>query len=313
MTGLDNGVVNVFSSALNKTNNFTAHSQSIYKIIYTNGYILTASGDYTVKIWDPSNWSLYGTYTGHVGIVYSLVALSNTVVLSACSCGELRQWTLASGSFSTTSVVYSTSGTCCGGFTFTGSMVLDACYIPSLNQVAAALWNGYIQLYTKDSSAITGKLSSYTSNGVTYGHTSGVFTLALVDNTNGYLASGATDTKVIIWDVPNSSVKYTLTGHTDSVICLRLWPATNYLASGSLDTTVRLWDTTTGSFIRSYNATGQVRSGFEFLGSSTLVIGAMDNAINTYGVTSGTSVVTSTADNGVRSLALITSEILDLF
>jgi hypothetical protein len=39
----------------------------------------------------------------------------------------------------------------------------------------------------------------------------------------------------------------------------------------------------------------------------------MDNAINTYGGTSGTSVITSTADNGVRSLALITSEILDLF
>ncbi len=294
----------MFSSTLTKTNTFTAHSSAITKVIYINGYILTASSDSTVKIWDPSDWSLYGTYTGHTMDVAALISLSNTEMVSAGGNGNLRQWTLTSGTFSTTSVVYSTGGTCCGGTTFTATAIYDACYIPSLNKIAAALLNGNILLYTKDASAITGQLAN--------GHTAGypVSALALVDNTNGYMASGAGDTKVIIWDVPNYSVKYTLTGHTSDVNCLRFWSASNYLASGSFDATVRLWDTTTGTFVRSFAASSVVVYGFDFLSSSTLAIGSIDTTIKTYEVASGTSVLTATADDAVLGLAVITGEIL---
>jgi WD40 repeat protein len=209
VTGLNTGVVNVFSSDLTRTNTFAAQSSLINKVIYINGYILTASNDRTVKIWNPSDWSLYGTYTAHTASVFSLTSLSNTVMASGEGDGVLRQWTLTSGSFLTTSVVYSTGGTCCGGATFTFSEILDVCYIPSLNRIFVALYNGNIQFFNKDTDAITGQLSSYTSNGVYYGHTAGsrVLALALVDNTNVYLASGGSDNKVIIWDVPSYSVR----------------------------------------------------------------------------------------------------------
>ena len=106
MIGLNSGGLNVFSSDLTRTNTFNAHSSPITKIIYINGYILTASSDKTVKIWNPSDWSLYGTYTAHTTIIYALISLSNTVMASGDDNGDLRQWTLTSGSFSATSVVY---------------------------------------------------------------------------------------------------------------------------------------------------------------------------------------------------------------
>ena len=126
---------------------------------------------------------------------------------------------------------YSSAGTCCGGATFSYSVVMDACYIPSLNKIVVALSNGKIQLYTKDASAITGQLSSYWSGSQFYGHSggSGINALALVDDTNGYMASGGADNRVIIWDVPNSLVKYRLTGHADQAYGLKFWSASNYL------------------------------------------------------------------------------------
>jgi len=311
VTGLVSGKVNVFSSTLTKTDTFTAHTASITKVIYVNGYILTASLDTFVKIWDPSDWSLAGTYTGHTVDIVALKALSNTVILSGDNGGDVRQWTLASGSFSTTSVVYSSAGTCCGGATFSYSVVMDACYIPYLNKIVVALSNGKIQMYTKDASAITGQLSSYWSGSQFYGHSggSGINALALVDDTNGYMASGGADNRVIIWDVPNSLVKYRLTGHADQAYGLKFWSASNYLASGSGDGTVRLWDTTTGTFVRSFATSYAVIDGFGFLSSSTLVIGAFDTTIKTFDVTTANTVLTSNADDGIKSLAMITSEI----
>ena len=105
--GLTDGKLNVLDSSLIQTKTLSAHTQAINRVIYVNGYILTASSDYTVKIWEiNNNWNLYGTYTGHTAAVNTLISISNTVMLSGSSDGQMRQWTLSSGIFSATDVVY---------------------------------------------------------------------------------------------------------------------------------------------------------------------------------------------------------------
>ena len=297
--GLTDGKLNVLDSSLIQTKTLSAHTQAINRVIYVNGYILTASSDYTVKIWEiNNNWNLYGTYTGHSASVNALISISNTVMLSGSSDGQMRQWTLNSGTFSTTDLLYTTAGTA----------VYSVCYLSSLNKIAAGLNNGYIELKTKGSNIVTGNLYQYTSNGVTYGHTPGtsISDLVVVSDTNGYMASAGGDQKVIIWDVPNYLVKYTLTGHTLGVYGLRFLSTSNYLASGA-GLVVRLWDTTSGAFVRSFTSDDDVM-GFDFLSSSILVVGCFDSSVKTFSVTSGSTLLTGNAAGRVRSGVVIPGE-----
>ena len=58
-----------------------------------------------------------------------------------------------------------------------------------------------------------------------------------------YLASGAGDKRIIVWDVlSGESPHHTLSGHTEGVSCIAWAAGRPSLASGSADTTVRIWD-----------------------------------------------------------------------
>ena len=314
VTGSTDGKVNVYSDTLVLIKSFLAHSNGmITRVLYANGgYVLTASSDYTVNIWDTNNnWSLYATYTGHTGNVYALISISDTVMMSGDSDGNLRQWSLSNGSFSTTSLVYPTSGSCCNGVTFSSNQINGICYMPSLNKIALALNNGLIQLYTKDSSSVIGKLYGYTSAGIWYGHNANslIFDCVTLDNT-GLIATSGGDRKVIIWDVPNYSLKYTLVGHAYAVYGLKFYPASGYLASGSADTTVRLWNAASGAFVRSFNVTGGVTYGFDFLSSSTRwAIGADDYKVKIFEQTNANELQSFTSTGSVRTLAVISGKV----
>ncbi|MBO5838950.1 MAG: hypothetical protein J6R06_04665, partial [Bacteroidales bacterium] len=56
-----------------------------------------------------------------------------------------------------------------------------------------------------------------------------------------YLASGAWDKTVIIWDAKSGQRLQTLEGHSDWVNSVSWSPDGKYLASGSRDETVRIW------------------------------------------------------------------------
>jgi WD40 repeat protein len=247
---------------------------------------------------------LYGTYTGHSESVYSFISISNTVMLSGSGDGQMRQWTLSSGTFSATDVVYTTAG----------SSVFSICYIPSLNTIAAGLNNGYIELKIKGSNAVTGNLYQYTSNGVTYGHTPGysINDLAVISDSNGLIASAGNDFKVIIWDVANLLVKYTLTGHAASVNGLRFLSSSNYLASTSIDKTTRLWDTSSGTFVRSFSSSYDIYQSLEFLSPSILMVGSLDTSVKTFSVSSGSTLLTGNTVGLIKCSVLIPGETIFL-
>jgi WD40 repeat protein len=81
------------------------------------------------------------------------------------------------------------------------------------------------------------------------GHLSWVLCLAEI---NEYcLASGSADNLIKIWNVSNSELIRTITGHSDWITCL-VWirKKETILASGSKDNTIKLWNTQTGDLIR---------------------------------------------------------------
>jgi WD40 repeat protein len=60
---------------------------------------------------------------------------------------------------------------------------------------------------------------------------------------DGLLASGSTDTKIMIWNIIKNSPLYTLTGHTSAIRALVVINQ-DYLASGAQDNMIKLWSLT---------------------------------------------------------------------
>ncbi len=76
----------------------TNHSDVIRTVAMSPDGKLAASGssDGTVRLWDVQNGNVVRTLSGHSGIVFSLLFISNTALLSG-SAREIKAWDLASG------------------------------------------------------------------------------------------------------------------------------------------------------------------------------------------------------------------------
>src|SRR5262249_52472752 len=72
-------------------------------------------------------------------------------------------------------------------------------------------------------------------------HANHVYGLAFSPE-NRYLATGGNDRKVLVWDLSDGSLLYTLPGHTATIRQLAFSPDGRRLASASEDKSVRLWD-----------------------------------------------------------------------
>lgn len=62
-----------------------------------------------------------------------------------------------------------------------------------------------------------------------------------------YLATGAEDKVIRVWDIQNRSIKTKFTGHDQDIYSLDFARNGRLIASGSVDSTVRLWDLETNS------------------------------------------------------------------
>ncbi|CAG98255.1 chromatin-silencing transcriptional regulator TUP1 [Kluyveromyces lactis] len=62
-----------------------------------------------------------------------------------------------------------------------------------------------------------------------------------------FLATGAEDKLIRIWDLETKKIVMTLKGHEQDIYSLDYFPSGNKLVSGSGDRTVRIWDLTTGT------------------------------------------------------------------
>jgi WD40 repeat protein len=124
------------------------------------------------------------------------------------------------------------------------------------------------------------------------GHTMAV-KCAVFSPDGAWLASGALDNVVKIWDLAGGRELRTLRGHAGYVNALALSPDAKWLASASNDRAVKLWNPNTGAEIRTL--TGHARPVLSLAVSADgrlIASGGADNAVKIWDAATGQNVAT---------------------
>ena len=282
---LANGYIQVYNQLFELITSFKAHSNYISRIKQLpSGYVATVSGDFTCKLWRPSDWSLIQTYTGHLSNLVGMEYINNDTMATSDQNGLIHIWSISTN----LNILIINNNS---------SMSVNCLKLLSNGiDLAAGLKNGQINIYNR----ITGSLIT-----ILAGHSQQVQDLVLMDS-GKLLASSGDDNMVRIWNLTSFGIKHVLIGHTFYVRGLKLI-STDILASSSYDTNIKLWNITDGSLIRTLtNHTSYMWWSLDILNDGqTLVSASGDKTIKFWNWTSGEVLNTINTNLEIRSLAVI--------
>lgn len=117
--------------------------------------------------------------------------------------------------------------------------VLCVSYSPCGTMIATGSMDNTIRLWEADTGKPLGK--------PLLGHSKWITSLSweplhlVLANASPRLVSGSKDTTVRVWDTTARVCELTMSGHTNSVSCVR-WSGSNIVYSGSHDKTIKAWD-----------------------------------------------------------------------
>lgn len=154
----------------------------------------------------------------------------------------------------------------------TGVEVVDAVYIPSINNYCISYSNMMMRFYDDN----TGTLS-YTTTAKCCQHAME----AIVDQDENLLYTGGVNGIIYEWNlskdlkVANHKLSNELGGldskgnikpgsHTDMILCLKNLDGTHLIASGSMDHSIHLWDINCHKFNMALNGHSQAVSGLDY-------------------------------------------------
>ncbi len=216
-------------SALEKNPSFESlrgHTGPVISVTWSpDGKTLaSASGDNTIRLWDPASGKTLRTLIGHTGPIWSVTWSPDGKMLA--SAGEdktIRLWDPASGS-----ALRSIAGHT--------DFVYSVAWSPGGKLLASGSKDKTVRLWDPASGRILYKLT---------GHTNTVFDVAWSPD-GKTLASASADQNIRLWDAASGHPGRVLQGHSDWVRSVAWSPDGKLLASAGEDGSVRLWDASTG-------------------------------------------------------------------
>ncbi|KZF21277.1 WD40 repeat-like protein [Xylona heveae TC161] len=102
-----------------------------------------------------------------------------------------------------------------------------------------------------------------------------------------YLATGAEDRQIRVWDIQNRTIKHTFTGHEQDIYSLDFARNGRLIASGSGDRTVRLWDLDAGHQLMVLSIEDGVTTVAISPDARYVAAGSLDKSVRVWDATSG--------------------------
>jgi WD40 repeat protein len=285
----------------------TGHTFGVSSLAFapSGGLVASASGDKTVKLWNPSNGQLLRTLTGCGGFVMS-VALSPDarVVAGACYDGVVKVWGVADGRELLTlrghaGAVMSVAFSRDARLVATGGADKTVRVWDALTGGELRALKGHRRQVTSVAFGAGALLASAASDGSvrlwdadagrelkTLAAPQGVVKNVAFGPDGRTLAGNCSDGAVRVWDASSGGLRLTLAGAPDSAESLAYSPEGESVASGGGGGKIRLWDARRGQLLREVADGGSDVSALAFgAGGKTLAVGhGFDGAIGLFDV-----------------------------
>lgn len=102
-----------------------------------------------------------------------------------------------------------------------------------------------------------------------------------------YLATGAEDKLIRVWDIHSQAIRYVFSGHEQDIYSLDFSRNGRHIASGSGDRTVRMWDMETGQCVLTLSITDGVTTVAISPDGKYIAAGSLDKTVRVWDTSTG--------------------------
>jgi WD40 repeat protein len=191
-------------------------------------FIVSASDDNTLKIWDAHTGVELHTLRGHTDEVYECaINRSGDFIVSASKDQTLKVWNARTKEELRTLHGHTDKVRGCA-ISPAGDIIVSASWDQTLK-----VWNTY----------------SGEDQRTLRGHTDKIYGCA-ISPAGDFIVSASDDNTLKIWDTNTGEERFTLRGHTDKVHGCAISLAGDLIVSASFDQTLKVWDARTGKELR---------------------------------------------------------------
>ncbi|MCP4695634.1 MAG: hypothetical protein GY862_02125 [Gammaproteobacteria bacterium] len=247
-------------------------------------WLVTASDDYTARLWDVQSGRVLHTLSGHEkAVIHAAFSPDGTQLVTASDDWTARLWDVQSGQ-----VLHILSGH--------EALVRYAAFSPDGTQLVTASSDNLARLREVQSGLVTAssgntaRLWDVQSGRVLHtlsGHKSYV-NYAAFNPDSTQLVTASSDNTVRLWDVQSGRVLHIFSGHKKSVTHTVFSPNGTQLVTASSDNTARLWDVQSGRVLHILSGHKKPVTHAVFsLDGTQLVTASSDNTAQQWDVQSG--------------------------
>ncbi|WP_437593510.1 AAA family ATPase [Sorangium sp. So ce1000] len=231
------------SAALLRT--LGGHTGDVYDVAVTpdGRCAVSASYDYTLKVWELATGQVLRTLQGHTSAVHAVAVTSDgRLAVSASWDNTLKVWDLAMGQLLRTIQEHSDKAEDDEDDFWGGSVVNDVA-VTSDGRFAVSASDDKDK-YLKVWDLATGQLLR-----TLQGHTDTVNDVEMTPD-GRVVVSASADNTLKVWELATGQLLRTLQGHTNTVFGVAVTPDGHFAVSGSMDFTLKVWELATGRLLR---------------------------------------------------------------
>lgn len=242
--------------------------------------VISASLDYTAKVWDINTGKNLLTFTDHIDSV-TAVALTpdGEKVISGSDDNTVNVWDINTGE---NLLTFTTSHSDCLraiAVTSDGGKVISGSDDNTVN-----IWN-----------INTGQ------HLLTFAGHSGPVTAIVLTPDGKKVISGSYDKTIQIWDIATGRHLLTLVGHSDWLKALAVTPDGKKIISGSYDATVKVWDIITGKNLLTFDGHSDwLRAVAVSPDGKKVISGSYDTTVQVWDIITGELITSFTGDSSIE-------------